>query len=169
MQLSDTNRSRACSTQKISDTRITVCSFQGVYNTPPFRWLSCGVPPVPIPNTEVKPTYTDNTWLATAREDRQPPDPQRTFARESFFFLPEFSHSLRIAFHRYASKAFAHTFFLPFLTNILAVAPEELFPPDLFRYFVSRAGGSASSPTRPYGFAALGALQGHIFTCKQRW
>ena len=26
--------------------------------------------PVPIPNTEVKLTGVDNTWLATAREDR---------------------------------------------------------------------------------------------------
>ena len=27
-------------------------------------------PPVPIPNTAVKLTRADNTWLATAREDR---------------------------------------------------------------------------------------------------
>ena len=27
-------------------------------------------PPVPIPNTEVKLTSVDNTWLETAREDR---------------------------------------------------------------------------------------------------
>ena len=27
-------------------------------------------PPVPIPNTAVKLTCADNTWLATAREDR---------------------------------------------------------------------------------------------------
>ena len=31
------------------------------------------VPPVPIPNTEVKPLYADNTWLATVREDRLSP------------------------------------------------------------------------------------------------
>ena len=31
----------------------------------------CGEgPPVPIPNTEVKLTCVDNTWWATAREDR---------------------------------------------------------------------------------------------------
>ena len=30
-------------------------------------------PPVPIPNTEVKLTCADNTWLATAREDRKMP------------------------------------------------------------------------------------------------
>ena len=27
-------------------------------------------PPVPIPNTEVKLSHADNSWLATAREDR---------------------------------------------------------------------------------------------------
>ena len=30
-------------------------------------------PPVPIPNTEVKLTGAENTWLATAREDRKTP------------------------------------------------------------------------------------------------
>ena len=30
----------------------------------------CEGPPVPIPNTEVKLTCADNTWRATAREDR---------------------------------------------------------------------------------------------------
>ena len=30
-------------------------------------------PPVPIPNTVVKLTCADNTWLATAREDRTMP------------------------------------------------------------------------------------------------
>ena len=34
----------------------------------------CGEgPPVPIPNTEVKLTCVDNTWWATAREDRKVP------------------------------------------------------------------------------------------------
>ena len=58
----------------------------------PFRWLSCEVPPVPIPNTEVKLTYTDNTWLATAREDRQPPGPQRVTPSSGSFLL---SHNKR--------------------------------------------------------------------------
>ena len=31
------------------------------------------VPPVPIPNTEVKLTGAENTWLATVREDRSMP------------------------------------------------------------------------------------------------
>ena len=35
------------------------------------------VPPVPIPNTEVKLIRVENTWLETAREDRSMPA-QRT-------------------------------------------------------------------------------------------
>ena len=54
--------------------------------TTPFRWLSCAVPPVPIPNTEVKRTYTDNTWLETAREDRQLPGSKETQKCVSFLF-----------------------------------------------------------------------------------
>ena len=57
----------------------------------PFRWLSCEVPPVPIPNTEVKLTYTDNTWLATAREDRQPPGPHETLPKSVSFLLRFFT------------------------------------------------------------------------------
>ena len=33
-----------------------------------------GVPPVPIPNTEVKPLGAESTWLETAREDMTLPD-----------------------------------------------------------------------------------------------
>ena len=36
------------------------------------------VPPVPIPNTVVKLIYADNTWLATAREDRSMPTQKRS-------------------------------------------------------------------------------------------
>ena len=31
---------------------------------------SCGVPPVPIPNTVVKLVHAEGTWLETAREDK---------------------------------------------------------------------------------------------------
>ena len=34
---------------------------------------SCEDPPVPIPNTEVKLSGAENTWLVTAREDREMP------------------------------------------------------------------------------------------------
>ena len=34
-------------------------------------------PPVPIPNTEVKPLRADGTWLETARESRSSPDSKR--------------------------------------------------------------------------------------------
>ena len=33
-----------------------------------------GVPPVPIPNTEVKLSSAESTWLDTAREDKSLPD-----------------------------------------------------------------------------------------------
>ena len=33
----------------------------------------CEVPPVPIPNTVVKLTYVEDTWLATTRENRAMP------------------------------------------------------------------------------------------------
>ena len=32
-----------------------------------------GVPPVPIPNTEVKPASADGTWTEGSRESRSPP------------------------------------------------------------------------------------------------
>ena len=35
---------------------------------------SLRVPPVPIPNTEVKPQHADSTWLETAREGRSSPE-----------------------------------------------------------------------------------------------
>ena len=35
--------------------------------------IGCEVPPVPIPNTEVKLTYVEDTWLATTRENRAMP------------------------------------------------------------------------------------------------
>ena len=44
-------------------------------------------PPVPIPNTEVKPFSADGTWLETARESRTLPDSTReslAFARLLF-------------------------------------------------------------------------------------
>ena len=42
------------------------------------KFTRCGgnglrVPPVPIPNTEVKPQHADGTWLETARESRSLP------------------------------------------------------------------------------------------------
>jgi hypothetical protein len=33
-----------------------------------------GVPPVPIPNTEVKPASADGTWTVGSRESRSPPN-----------------------------------------------------------------------------------------------
>ena len=38
-------------------------------------------PPVPIPNTEVKPQHADGTWLETARESRTSPDSRGSGAK----------------------------------------------------------------------------------------
>ena len=43
----------------------------------------CEVPPVPIPNTEVKLIRVEDTWLATTRENRSMP----TFKQQSGQFL----------------------------------------------------------------------------------
>ena len=45
-----------------------------------------GVPPVPMPNTEVKTFSADGTWLDTARESRSPPDSKEEFRVKLFFF-----------------------------------------------------------------------------------
>ena len=49
-----------------------------------------GVPPVPIPNTEVKPFSADGTWLDTARESRSPPESNKTAAVMQRSFFVEF-------------------------------------------------------------------------------
>ena len=53
-----------------------------------------GVPPVPIPNTEVKTFSADGTWLDTARESRSPPDSIRSSSvMDCFFYSAEKSSS----------------------------------------------------------------------------
>ena len=54
-----------------------LCSCQGVREEDKFTISGDdgeGVPPVPIPNTEVKPFSADGTWLDTARESRTLPE-----------------------------------------------------------------------------------------------
>ena len=54
-----------------------LCSCQGVREKDKFTISGDdgeGVPPVPIPNTEVKPFSADGTWLDTARESRTLPE-----------------------------------------------------------------------------------------------
>ena len=54
-----------------------LCSCQGVRKEDKFTISGDdgeGVPPVPIPNTEVKPFSADGTWLDTARESRTLPE-----------------------------------------------------------------------------------------------
>ena len=55
-----------------------------------------GVPPVPIPNTEVKPFSADGTWLATARESRSSPDSiKRELANAGSFFMESGSEEVK--------------------------------------------------------------------------
>ena len=51
-----------------------------------------GGPPVPIPNTEVKPCSAENTWLATAREDRKMPTSDSGFFFVKYHFYAVNSH-----------------------------------------------------------------------------
>ena len=44
-------------------------------------------PPVPIPNTEVKPFSADGTWLETARESRTLPDSNRALHLQGSFLF----------------------------------------------------------------------------------
>ena len=66
----DGNRQKARKT-------LVPCAVVRVWAKARIRRLSGGngegVPPVPIPNTEVKPFSADGTWLVTARESRSPP------------------------------------------------------------------------------------------------
>ena len=64
-------------------------SFQGI---PEIAGVNGNeVPPVPIPNTEVKLIRVENTWLETTREDRSMPAPKpRVFCSGFCFILPIF-------------------------------------------------------------------------------
>ena len=55
-----------------------------------FGGDSGGATPVPIPNTEVKPTSADGTWDESPRESRSPPDFRLAAGRKDpllYFFL----------------------------------------------------------------------------------
>ena len=54
------------------------------------------VPPVPIPNTEVKLIRVENTWLETTREDRSMPAPKpRVFALGFVLFIGPLAQLVR--------------------------------------------------------------------------
>ena len=55
-------------------------------------------PPVPIPNTEVKPLRADGTWLETARESRSPPDSNRSMSMTCSWFLYKENPTLGVGF-----------------------------------------------------------------------
>ena len=65
-------------------------------------------PPVPIPNTEVKLTYADNTCLVTGREDRSTPTQERDcfgslfsfyFTRIILYKTAGFCYSILLAYY----------------------------------------------------------------------
>ena len=71
-----------------------LCSFQGVMRGKTSKShrisgdYSLRDPPVPIPNTEVKPQHADSTWLETAREGRSSPDSNKEHhGCDALFFL----------------------------------------------------------------------------------
>ena len=54
---------------------VSLFNFQGVFLNP-IVGVDCDeVPPVPIPNTEVKLIGAEDTWLEAARENRLMPTP----------------------------------------------------------------------------------------------
>ena len=55
-------------------------------------------PPVPIPNTEVKPLRADGTWLETARESRSLPDSNWSMAMTCSCFLYKENPTLGVGF-----------------------------------------------------------------------
>ena len=48
------------------------------------------VPPVPIPNTEVKLLRVESTWLVTAREDSSSPDSKKSLSCKTTGFSLRF-------------------------------------------------------------------------------
>ena len=90
-----------------------------------------GVPPVPIPNTEVKPFSADGTWLETARESRSLPESNCRSSKELLFF--SFRKKIRNA-----------------ESGINIVAAGRGLPPSSLRSATSlKEGGYARSKTKP--------------------
>ena len=61
--------------------------------------MSCGVddaegPPVPIPNTEVKLSGAENTWLVTARENREMPTQRASHPKGCFAIYSSIAQSV---------------------------------------------------------------------------
>ena len=77
------------------------------------------VPPVPIPNTVVKLLGAENTWLATARENRAMP----TFS----FFIPNFIWPVSQAVKTLASHAEDRSSILLRVTKALTSKSESLY------------------------------------------
>ena len=88
----DLKTSRDC---RVKVSGHSLCSFQGVNkkadksakdNDKISGDYSLRDPPVPIPNTEVKPQHADGTWLETARESRTSPDSRKETGKDGSSF-----------------------------------------------------------------------------------
>ena len=55
-------------------------------------------PPVPIPNTEVKLSGAENTWLATARENREMPTQRASHPKGCFAIYSSIAQSVVAAY-----------------------------------------------------------------------
>ena len=62
-------------------------SCQGTTLTKKFSGDSCGDPPVPMPNTAVKPANAESTWGEAPWEDRKPLIREKALAYASAFFV----------------------------------------------------------------------------------
>ena len=92
------------------------------------KFTHCGgnglrVPPVPIPNTEVKPQHADGTWLETARESRSLPhsNSRSAIAGRAFFvgFGVRLLGGVRLLHISFARAAPSRKGPFPFLRSLL--------------------------------------------------
>ena len=73
-------------TSEKDDLKIVACAVLKVRAHKISGGNSLRDPPVPIPNTEVKPQHADSTWLVTAREGRSPPDSMKDIRKNVLFY-----------------------------------------------------------------------------------
>ena len=66
--------------------RVTIPYFRGIFSIVGVNGDE--VTPVPIPNTEVKLISVENTWLATAWEDRAVPAQREIDLKRSLSYIP---------------------------------------------------------------------------------
>ena len=121
-------------------------------------------PPVPIPNTEVKPQHAEGTWLETARETRSSPDSisEDVLATSSLF---AFWHGASKRVRRNGSEdvpaapGLLHSFVRQILGADAATASAPQFPMVFaklqWQTAKRRRNGSENVPAAPFPFAFI--------------